>query len=132
MLEIKNLSKTFGPVKAVDDVTFTVNKGEIFGLLGTNGAGKTTTMKVLACLLKPTSGGAFVNGLDVTKNCITVKETIGYDPDSWISKVRRRRLEAHGDDIRAHEQRIINPDPLPGMAAPDCDSAMPGQIRSNT
>ena len=67
MLEIHELSKTFGSVKAVDGISLRVEKGEIFGLLGTNGAGKTTTMKILACLLKPTSGKALVNGVDVVK-----------------------------------------------------------------
>ena len=81
MLATKNLRKVFGNVVAVEDLTFEVKKGEIFGMLGTNGAGKTTTMKIFACLLKPTSGMAFVDGLDVTANPIEVKRRLGYLPE---------------------------------------------------
>ena len=81
MIEIKNLVKTFETVKAVDGISFEVNKGEIFGLLGTNGAGKTTTMKTIACLLKPTSGQVFVNGINVVERPIEVKRIIGYLPE---------------------------------------------------
>jgi ABC-2 type transport system ATP-binding protein len=80
MLRTSNLRKVFGNVVAVDDLTFEVKKGEIFGMLGTNGAGKTTTMKIFACLLKPT-GGAFVDGLDVTANPLEVKRRLGYLPE---------------------------------------------------
>ncbi|MDO9537309.1 MAG: ABC transporter ATP-binding protein [Thermoplasmata archaeon] len=81
MLEVRNLTKHFGNVKAVDDVTFKVENGEVFGMLGTNGAGKTTTMKILACILKPTGGIALVDDLDVTKNQLEVKRRIGYLPE---------------------------------------------------
>ncbi|MGZ6276418.1 MAG: ATP-binding cassette domain-containing protein, partial [Syntrophales bacterium] len=56
MIEIKGLTKTYGDVKAVDNITFSVSKGEVFGLLGPNGAGKTTTIKMLTCLSRPDSG----------------------------------------------------------------------------
>ena len=81
MLEVRNLVKTFGDVRAVDDISFSTGHGEIFGMLGSNGAGKTTTMKVLACLLKPTGGTALVDNLDVTKNPLEVKHKIGYLPE---------------------------------------------------
>ncbi len=81
MLEIIHLTKVFGTVKAVDNLSFKVEKGEIYGLLGTNGAGKTTTMKILACLLKPTSGRALVNGADVVEKPLEVKSQIGYLPE---------------------------------------------------
>jgi len=81
MLATWNLSKSFGKVVAVDDITFEVKKGEVFGLLGTNGAGKTTTMKIFACLIKPTSGMAYVDGLDVAQRPMDVKERIGYLPE---------------------------------------------------
>ena len=81
MLEVRNLVKTFGDVRAVDDISFSTGQGEIFGMLGSNGAGKTTTMKVLACLLKPTGGTALVDNLDVMKNPLEVKRKIGYLPE---------------------------------------------------
>ncbi len=65
MIEVKSLSKHYGPVRAVDDVSFKVEPGEIVGFLGPNGAGKTTTMKVLTCYLAPTSGTATVDGCDI-------------------------------------------------------------------
>jgi ABC-type multidrug transport system ATPase subunit len=82
MLETRNLTKAFGKVVAVNDVSLMVNKGELFGLLGTNGAGKTTTMKIFSCLLKPSSGQALVDGLDVVKSPIDVKRRIGYMPEA--------------------------------------------------
>jgi ABC-type multidrug transport system ATPase subunit len=82
MLATLNLTKVFGSVIAVDNITFEVRRGEVFGLLGTNGAGKTTTMKVFACLLRPTSGMAFVDGIDVTARPMEVKRRIGYMPET--------------------------------------------------
>ena len=61
-IETKSLSKIFGDLRAVDDISFKVEKGEIFGFLGPNGAGKSTTMMILTTLLKPTSGQALVSG----------------------------------------------------------------------
>jgi len=68
-IEIESLTKNFGKVKAVDDISFNVEEGEIFGFLGPNGAGKSTTMMILTTLLKPTSGRAQVAGFDVVSNC---------------------------------------------------------------
>ena len=65
MIEIRNLVKYFGDIKAVDDVTFTVKQGEILGFLGPNGAGKTTTMNILTGYLSATSGTVTINGHDV-------------------------------------------------------------------
>jgi len=81
MLEVRNLTKAFGHVLAVNDISFSTGQGEIFGMLGSNGAGKTTTMKIFACLLKPTGGTALVDNLDVTKNPLKVKRKIGYLPE---------------------------------------------------
>ena len=64
-IETKSLSKSFGDVKAVDNISFSVDDGEIFGFLGPNGAGKSTTMMILTTLLKPTSGQALVSGFNV-------------------------------------------------------------------
>ncbi|MFA6919420.1 MAG: ATP-binding cassette domain-containing protein [Patescibacteria group bacterium] len=64
MIKVVNLTKTFGEFKAVDDISFEVNNGEVFAFLGPNGAGKTTTIKMLTTLLKPTSGAILINGID--------------------------------------------------------------------
>lgn len=77
-IETKSLSKSFGDLKAVDDISFSVNEGEIFGFLGPNGAGKSTTMMILTTLLKPTSGQALVSGFDVRANSKKVRQNIGY------------------------------------------------------
>jgi ABC-2 type transport system ATP-binding protein len=78
-VETKSLSKTYGTgIKAVDDVSITVNNGEIFGFLGPNGAGKSTTIMILTTLLKPTSGTAHVAGFDVVTQAKKVREKIGY------------------------------------------------------
>ena len=77
-IETKSLTKLFGDVIAVNDISFSVEKGEIFGFLGPNGAGKSTTMMILTTLLKPTSGQALISGFDVTSNAKQVRENIGY------------------------------------------------------
>ncbi len=75
---VENLTKKFGAFTAVDKISLTVKKGEIFGLLGPNGAGKTTTFKMLCGLLKPTSGEAFVNGLDLLRAPGKARARLGY------------------------------------------------------
>ena len=77
-IETESLTKSFGDVIAVNNISFTVKKGEIFGFLGPNGAGKSTTMMILTTLLKPTSGKALISGFDVTTNPKQVRENIGY------------------------------------------------------
>jgi len=77
IIETKELSKRFGSLTAVDSITFTVNEGEIFGLVGLNGAGKTTTILMLASLLNPDSGSATVSGYDIIKEKDGVRESIG-------------------------------------------------------
>ena len=77
-VEIKNLVKRFGDFVAVDNVSLTVNRGEIFGFLGSNGAGKTTTIRMLCGLLTPTSGSARVGGFDLATQAEQIKQTIGY------------------------------------------------------
>lgn len=77
-IETKSLTKSFGNVIAINDVSFIVKEGEIFGFLGPNGAGKSTTMMILTTLLKPTSGQALICGFDVTTNAKQVREHIGY------------------------------------------------------
>jgi ABC-2 type transport system ATP-binding protein len=77
-IETKSLTKSFGDVIAVNDISFSVNSGEIFGFLGPNGAGKSTTMMILTTLLKPTSGQALISEFDVVGNAKKVREKIGY------------------------------------------------------
>ncbi|MCK5841869.1 MAG: ATP-binding cassette domain-containing protein, partial [Candidatus Sabulitectum sp.] len=75
---IEHLTKKFGAFTAVDDISFTVNRGEIFGFLGANGAGKSTTIRMLCGILKPTSGRGIVGGVDISKTPEEVKTFIGY------------------------------------------------------
>lgn len=82
MIELVNVSKKFGGKTVVDDVTFTVNKGEIIGFLGPNGAGKTTTMRMITGFFPPSDGIVKVAGYDITKEPIKVKEQIGYMPEN--------------------------------------------------
>lgn len=77
MITVKNLVKKYADFKALDGLSFEVNENEIFGLLGPNGAGKTTLIHILATLLKPTEGGAIVNGFDVLHNATKVRQSIG-------------------------------------------------------
>src|SRR6187431_3512406 len=77
-IEVKNLTRRFGNFIAVNDVSFEVQQGAIFGFLGSNGAGKSTTIRMLCGLLEPTSGTATVGGVDVTRDPEGVKRRIGY------------------------------------------------------
>ncbi|MBW8041437.1 MAG: ATP-binding cassette domain-containing protein [Planctomycetes bacterium] len=78
MISVKELRRSFGPIVAVDGVSFEVEKGQVLGLLGPNGAGKTTAMRMLACFLKPDSGTATVCGHDILRNSVEVRRSIGY------------------------------------------------------
>jgi len=82
LIEVKDLTKTFGERNAVDHVSFVVNKGEILGFLGPNGAGKTTTMRILTGFLPATSGTARVAGFDVFNDSLEVRKRIGYLPEN--------------------------------------------------
>ena len=78
MIAVKNLKRSFGPVVAVDDISFEVEQGEVLGFLGPNGAGKSTAMKMLACFLAPDSGTASICGHDILREPIAVRKCIGY------------------------------------------------------
>src|SRR5471032_2790792 len=82
MIEVENLSKTYSGFRAVQDISFHVNKGEIVGFLGPNGAGKSTTMKVLAGYLPPTDGRIRIAGFDVVNESLEVRKRIGYMPEN--------------------------------------------------
>jgi len=81
MIQTKDLTKHYADLVALDHLTLQIRQGDIFGFIGPNGAGKTTTMRILATLLEPTSGSAFINGLDVGKNGKAVRSMVGYMPD---------------------------------------------------
>jgi ABC-2 type transport system ATP-binding protein len=81
MIETKKLTRKFGNLVAVSDLDLHIDAGDIFGFIGPNGAGKTTTMRILVTLLEPTSGSAFIDGLDVSKKGKEVRRRVGYMPD---------------------------------------------------
>jgi ABC-2 type transport system ATP-binding protein len=82
MIEVQNLTKHYGPLTAIRDVSFAVAPGEIVGFLGPNGAGKSTTMRILACFMPASSGSARVAGFDVFRESMEVRKRIGYLPES--------------------------------------------------
>jgi len=82
LIEVADLTKAYGPVTAVDHVSFSVNEGEILGFLGPNGAGKTTTMRILTGFMPATSGTARIAGFDVTTDSLAVRRHIGYLPET--------------------------------------------------
>lgn len=96
VIEIKNLTKTYGKSRGIDEVTLSIKQGEIYGFIGPNGAGKSTTIKVLLNLIFPNSGEAKIFGLDCVTNTTKIKEDLGYVP----SEVR------YYDDVKVGE--IIN------------------------
>lgn len=119
MIEVEQLSKSYGPIKAIDDISFVVEKGEILGFLGPNGAGKSTTMRILTCFMPPTSGTARIAGFDVFKDSLQVRRRIGYVPENaplytdmpvasflkFVGEIkglsRRERLQQVGDAMDA-------------------------------
>jgi ABC-2 type transport system ATP-binding protein len=113
MIEVRSLSKQFGPILAVDDISFTVRRGEVLGFLGPNGAGKSTTMKMITGFLAPTSGTAVVCGADIVNAPIAAKRHIGYlpegapaYPDMSARGFLRFIARVRGFDSKAGAQRI--------------------------
>jgi ABC-2 type transport system ATP-binding protein len=113
IIRVENLVKKFGELVAVDDISFDVSPGEIFGFLGPNGAGKTTTINILCTLLKPTSGRAVINGFDVSRQQNQVRQSIGLvfqDPslDERLSALQNLRFHTMVYNVPAsvREQRI--------------------------
>jgi ABC-2 type transport system ATP-binding protein len=82
VIDVQNVTKSYGAFEAVKDVSFTVEQGEILGFLGPNGAGKTTMMKMITCYMPPTGGTITVDGLDVINESMAVRKKIGYLPES--------------------------------------------------
>ncbi|HEB71711.1 MAG TPA: ATP-binding cassette domain-containing protein [Nitrospirae bacterium] len=82
MIEVKHLTKVYGEARGIEDINFTMERGEIMGFLGPNGAGKTTTMRILTCFMPATSGTAKVAGYDVFEDSLNVRRRIGYLPET--------------------------------------------------
>lgn len=85
MMVLKNLTKKYGNFTALDNLSLSLNPGQILGMIGPNGAGKTTTIKILVGLIRPTSGEAFIDGVDCLKNSKSIKRLVGYMPDVFGS-----------------------------------------------
>ena len=118
MIQVSNLTKAYGPITAVDDVSFTVATGEAAGFLGPNGAGKTTTMRILTGFLPATSGTVTVDGYDVFEHPFEVKKRIGYLPEtpplylemtvrSYLRHVGRLK-GLPGRDLRGAADQVID------------------------
>ena len=117
MIKIENLTKTYGQVKALDNISFEVAEGEVLGFLGLNGAGKTTTMNIITGFIPPSSGTVTVEGFDVMDNPAEVKKRIGYLPEQppvytdltvkeylkFVSKLKK----VPGDKIKENVDRAI-------------------------
>ena len=82
ILTVEHISKKFGALQAVDNVSFEINQGDIVGFLGKNGAGKTTLMRMLTSFLAASSGRIFIDGDDITKHSITIRQKVGYLPET--------------------------------------------------
>ena len=102
MIEIEHLTKHFGSTRAVEDVSFTVRRGEIIGLLGPNGSGKTTIMRILTGFFPPTAGAARVAGYDAAEQSLALRRKIGYLPESVVlyPDMRVRRFLQFCADVR--------------------------------
>src|SRR5208282_3347929 len=82
MIKVQNLSKLFGAKRAVDDISFSVERGEVLGFLGPNGAGKSTTMRMITGFIPPSGGSVSVGGHDIVDDAIEAKRLIGYLPEN--------------------------------------------------
>lgn len=122
-IELRRVAKAYGNLLAVKDVSFSVQKGTVFGLLGPNGAGKTTLVNMLTTLLKPTSGSAFVGGYDVVREAAKVRSLIGVVPqennlDRYLTARENLILHAkmHGMSPSSYQRRIDELLSLMGLA----------------
>ncbi len=114
MIRVRHLTRRFGPLVAVDDVSFEIEKGEVVGFLGPNGAGKTTTMRILTGYLPATSGSAEVAGFDVARASLEVRRRIGYLPEA-VPLYREHRVQ----EMMAFQAR------LHGMARAEAKRRIP-------
>lgn len=113
VIEVRNLAKHYGSHRAVDNISFTVQEGEVVGFLGPNGAGKTTTLRILTCYMPATSGSATVAGFDVLTQSMQVRAVVGYLPESVplypemrVREYLRFRGKLHGLDRGGREAAI--------------------------
>jgi ABC-2 type transport system ATP-binding protein len=119
-IQVKQLNKFYGEQRAVNNISFTINSGEVVGFLGPNGAGKSTTMKIITGYLQPDSGQAIVSGTDVTADPLTAKKKIGYLPESnplYYEMYVREYLEFVADvhKVSNPQQRISEVIELVGL-----------------
>jgi len=110
IIEVKNLTKKFDKLIAVDNISFSVNQGEIFGFLGPNGAGKSTTISILSTLLKSDSGQALINGFDVNKQRNQVRKSIGlvFQDSSLDDKLTAKENLYFHADLYGVDKKIFN------------------------
>ena len=111
MITARNLKKNFDSFTALDDVSFEFEDGEIFGIIGHNGAGKTTLLKIISGLIAPTSGNLYINDIDVIKNPVALKETLGYLPEEsrlYETMTAENYLSFFGEiyGLSGHEIRV--------------------------
>ncbi len=119
-IEVQNISKSYGAQKALDNVSFSVKKGEIVGFLGPNGAGKSTLMKILTTYINSDEGKASVNGNDVNENQKLVQESVGYLPEHnplYLDLYVREYLEFNADVYKVSKSRIEEVIQLTGLSA---------------
>lgn len=119
-IEVKNISKTYGTQKALDDVSFVIEKGEIVGFLGPNGAGKSTLMKILTTYISSDSGAAFVNGNDVQKSQKQVQQSVGYLPEHnplYLDMYVREYIEFNAGIYKVEKSRINEVIALTGLTS---------------
>ncbi|MBI4619190.1 MAG: ABC transporter ATP-binding protein [Desulfobacterales bacterium] len=113
MIQLIDLTKKYSKVKAIDGINLEIKPGEIFGFLGPNGAGKTTTIKIMAGLLKPTSGRVIIDGNDIAKNPLEAKKVVGFIPDRPFlygkltgKEFLRFMAGLYSIDTNSHESKI--------------------------
>ena len=120
MIEVKNLTKRYGDKLAVNDISFSVEDGEILGFLGPNGAGKSTTMNMLTGYISSTSGQALINGVDILEDPIKAKENIGYLPElpplyqdmtvkgylNFVYDLKKCKMQGHGCAGSDHQASV--------------------------
>lgn len=119
-IEVRNLSKSYGTQKALDNITFSVKKGEIVGFLGPNGAGKSTLMKILTTYINADEGSAAVNGFDVNSNQKAVQLSIGYLPEHnplYLDLYVREYLAFNADIYKVSKSRINEVIELTGLTS---------------
>lgn len=122
MIEAEGLTKFYGPLAAIRDVTFQVDKGEVVGFLGPNGAGKSTTIRILTCFMPPTVGTARIDGLDCFERSLEVRRKVGYLPenvplysDLTVRRFLRFAAGAKGVEARQTEREVARVTSICGL-----------------